>query len=269
MTLISHLSPWVTRWKISRLSRHPSVAAQAIAEAFKNTVSGQAPSADERRLIDRIEALRETLNASSQRLLMYYEGGSGQERIVGDICRKAAQPPREALLLFRLARALRPRMCLEMGTNLGISTAYQTAALQLNQRGALVTVEGAPPLAKLADEHFRSLGLTRVTIAVGRFAKILPAVLQAHGPFDYAFIDGHHDEVATLTYLEQILPHLSAPALLVFDDVNWSAGMERAWQQIAADRRLPVTVRLSKIGIAVADSPSLPQLRLRMFLWAA
>jgi hypothetical protein len=54
--------------------------------------------------------------------------------------------------------------------------------------------------------------------------------------------------------MEQILRCLAPEAVLVFDDINWSAGMKRAWARIAADPRFAATVDLKKVGIAVVSA---------------
>jgi len=142
-----------------------------------------------------------------------------------------------------------------MGTAVGISAAYQAAALKLNGYGTLVTLEGATSLADIAKKNFQHLGLDTVEVIVGRFQDTLPGVLTDRQPVDYAFIDGHHDEQATLAYFEQILPFLAETSLLVFDDIAWSEGMKRAWKTIAQDRRVGVAVDLGPgLGLCVIDT---------------
>jgi predicted O-methyltransferase YrrM len=172
---------------------------------------------------------------------------------LGDISRAASKPALEALLLFKLIRTIRPTSCIEMGTCVGISTAYQAAALELNEQGGLVTLEGARPLAEVAGENLRQLGLKRVDVVIGRFQSTLPEVLKKVRPVDYVFIDGHHDECATIGYFEQILPSLSRTALLVFDDIAWSDEMKRAWGTISRDRRVGIAVDLEALGLCVID----------------
>ena len=53
----------------------------------------------------------------------------------------------------------------------------------------------------------------------------------------------------TLAYFEQLLPHLSPAGVLVFDDVEWSAGMADAWSRIRSDHRVGLAVDLFKVGI--------------------
>jgi predicted O-methyltransferase YrrM len=141
-----------------------------------------------------------------------------------------------------------------MGTALGVSAAYQAAALRLNSHGALVTIEGATSLADIARNNFQQLCLDTVEVVVGRFQDTLTNVLTNRQPVDYVFVDGHHDEQATRAYFEQILPFLAEEALLVFDDITWSEGMRRAWNTLAKDRRVDVTVDLGPVGLRVVDS---------------
>jgi predicted O-methyltransferase YrrM len=141
-----------------------------------------------------------------------------------------------------------------MGTAVGISAAYQAAALRLNGGGRFATLEGAPTLAEIARANLGELGLDTVDVVVGRFGATLPSVLAARRPLDYVFVDGHHDGEATVAYFEQLLPHLAPRAYLVFDDVAWSDGMRRAWERIALDPRVSMVVDLGAIGVAVVDA---------------
>ncbi len=169
-----------------------------------------------------------------------------------------------ARLLFKLIRDFQPSLCLELGTNLGFSAAYQAAALRLNQKGRLVTLEGDPPLASLAERNLRRLNLNqveprtsppplggtgaRVKVVTGRFQDTLEQVLKTQAPIDYAFIDGHHDRDATIRYFQQISPFLSPRAFLVFDDISWSEGMRQAWKHIQKDQRVAFSVDAFAVG---------------------
>ena len=175
---------------------------------------------------------------------------------LGDICRTASKDPFWSLVLFKLVRALRPRNCVEMGTAVGISAAYQAVALRLNGEGRLTTLDGAEALAPVARGVFAQLGVDNVELVVGKFQVTLSLVLAARRPVDFIFVDGHHDESATLNYFEQILPFLSQRAVMVFDDITWSEGMRRAWSRIAADLRLSLVLDLGPVGLCVVDPGS-------------
>jgi predicted O-methyltransferase YrrM len=217
---------------------------------------------EEREWVRRIERLRRRLRGSREAVTLT-DFGAGQRsvsdrnsssgfvstRTVGEQC-LSSKSPLGALLLFRLVRELRPARCLELGTNLGISAAYQAAGLLLNGGGELHTVEGAPMLASLSRGHLASLGLA-AEVHEGRFVDVLPGLLGRTAPLDYVFIDGHHDGPATVGYFAQIHPSLAPGALVVFDDVAWSSGMAEAWKTIQADPRVRVAVSLGTMGLCL------------------
>ena len=183
---------------------------------------------------------------------------SGMRR-VDDLTRAACKPRRWAEVLFHLVRMLRPNVAIELGTCVGMSGAYQAAALKRNGVGMLLTFEGAEAAARIADEGFQALGLqAHVRVIVGRFADTLPGRLEGIAPIAYAFIDGHHEEQATLAYYAMLVPHLAPRALIVFDDIRWSPGMTRAWRTIADDGGSTVSVDCGSVGLALRDPAARP-----------
>ena len=238
---------------------------RSLGHALKETVEGNI-SPDEKAWIDRIESLREELDSSCAGISIedfgagrpddkftdreMYEGNI-ISKTVGEVCRSASKPYLWSVLLFKLIRKFRPSVCLELGTCLGISASFQASALKLNGTGGIVTLEGANSLAELAEGNFRTLGLDNARVVVGRFQDTLNGVLDEYGQVDFAFIDGHHDEKATVAYYRQVMPFLSERALIIFDDINWSAGMNRAWRTITADGKIGFSADLKQVGICV------------------
>lgn len=256
---------FIANKEISRLHSEEDVVLKSLANVLDAVVENRY-SGEEKDWIERIETLRDKLNTSLTEISItdYGAGSAGlnltademyQGRVVvrsiGEVCRSASKPHKWAFLLFKLIREFHTSVCLELGTALGISTAYQAAALELNNHGRVVTLEGAKSLALLARKNFEKLGLGRVDVVVGRFQDTLQDVLRENAPFDFVFIDGHHDGNATLTYFRQILPYLSDGAILVFDDINWSRGMKRAWNTIQGERHLKASVDLLSVGMCI------------------
>ncbi len=224
-------------------------------------------SAEEEDWIARIEHRRRIANASRE-VIHYRDYGAGTpeagrcaaemaqgvvvDRMVGEISRTSSKSPPLATLLFSIVRQQRPLSCVEMGTCVGISGAYIAAALRLNGRGRLVTLEGGAPLAEVARKNFADLSLQQIVeVVVGPFRETLSPTLRAAAPVDFIFIDGHHDERATKDYVAMALPFLAPQAVAVFDDISWSDGMTRAWRQVAADARCLAHFSLHDLGIAV------------------
>jgi predicted O-methyltransferase YrrM len=246
--------------------------ARQVAAAIELRARDLKPS--ERQDIKRIEAIRERLLADKREVevLNYGAGSRDAPRtseemqrgwitrdVVGAACRRASSRRRKAMVLYGLVRQVAPDRALELGTFVGISGAYEAMALRhaaprrllmpwRRSVGRLITLEGAPAWAAIAEETFTSAGLDNVDVVVGRFQDTLPSVL-AGGRFGYAFIDGHHDEEATLHYFGLIAPHADG-GVLVVDDIRWNAGMERAWSRIVADERVDLAVDLDHYGVA-------------------
>jgi predicted O-methyltransferase YrrM len=246
---------------------------QLLGEALA-TFLNRSASREEQTWFDSIEALRRRLSNSEDKISVIDYGlprdgepGTAVERRVAQICRAAATPPLWGPLQFGLVRQFKPEVCLELGTSLGISAAFQAAALELNGKGKLITLEGAPEVADLARKHLKSIGINCVEIVTGRFQDTLDGVLARVGPVDFAFIDGHHDEHATLAYFEQILPYLAPRAVLAFDDIAWSDGMRMAWKKITEHSSVRTAVDLSKIGICVLERDTTGSTRKSLLAW--
>lgn len=251
-------------YRLGQEKAHPSrLIHEAIRAALNNTVTPE-----ERAWIARIENLRAELSKSTEELTRTDYGagtpdaGLTQEQMragvetpdtVGHVTQNVSKPPFWCLFLFKLIRAVRPTLCIEMGTAVGISAAYQAAGLRLNGHGTLTTLEGARSLAAIAGNNFHKLGLDSIKIVVGSFHKTLSGVLSTSQSVDYVFVDGHHDEKATIDYFEQLLPFLAQNAIVVFDDIAWSEGMKKAWQTIAHDSRVSLAVDLGAIGVCVIN----------------
>ncbi|MFL5540543.1 MAG: O-methyltransferase [Longimicrobiaceae bacterium] len=225
-----------------------------ILRAVEQTLRGEL-SPEERSWIRRITELRRRLRASRD-LVTPPDADPALAHTVGQRY-LSSKSHLGALLLFHLVREFRPSRCLELGTNLGVSAAYQAAALALNGGGELHTIEGTAALVDLARRHLASLGLA-AEVHAGWFSDVLPGLLARTAPLDHVFIDGHHDGPATVGYFAQIHPALGPGALVVFDDVAWSAGMAEAWRTIQADPRVRVAVGLGTMGVCLVGGEGEP-----------
>lgn len=202
---------------------------------------------------DRIEAHRRTLKQSTEKLVVQDFGagsayGTRTERTVGSIARHAAKSPRLAQLLYRIAGQYGCRQVLELGSSLGISTAYLASAPCVER---VLTIEGASAIAAKAREGFEKLGLSNITLLEGNFDLVLPDALQRMPQPDLVFIDGNHREEPTIRYFQQCLPHVRDETIMIFDDIHWSAEMESAWSAIKAHPQVRCTIDLFFVGIVL------------------
>ncbi|WP_375434518.1 O-methyltransferase [uncultured Hymenobacter sp.] len=199
-----------------------------------------------------IEARRRELLQSQQFIEVRDFGagshtGAGRQRRVGDIARTAAKPSKLAQLLFRLVNYFRPRTILELGTSLGLTTAYLAAA---DSRSRVLTFEGCPNTAQIARETFRALHLRNIELIEGNLDQTLaPALAALNVPLDFAFFDGNHRYEPTLRYFNLCVAHRTEQSVFVLDDIHWSAEMERAWNTIRQHPEVRLTIDLFFVGL--------------------
>lgn len=152
-------------------------------------------------------------------------------------------------LIFNLVKEIGPHRCLELGTCIGFSASYQCSAMMLNGVGSLVTLEGAPSLAEVAQKHLNEIGASNFEIIKGRFEETLETVLEDYAPFDFMFNDGHHDGKAMINYFEQCLSSFSENALLLFDDIGTYQSMRDAWSELCRHNQVAFAVEFGPMGL--------------------
>jgi predicted O-methyltransferase YrrM len=200
-----------------------------------------------------IEKLRQQL-VKDKRVIEVQDMGAGSasissaQRRVAAIASSSVKPAKYAQLLFRMVNYYQPKRVLELGTSLGVTTAYLASAGLQNE---VITMEGDAAIAALARENFNRLALKNIELVEGNFDHTLSSVIQPHLSFDFIFIDGNHRKEPTLRYFEQLLPVTNNNTIFVFDDIHWSYDMEQAWQLIKKHPAVRCTIDLFFIGIVL------------------
>jgi predicted O-methyltransferase YrrM len=198
-----------------------------------------------------IEQLRRQLRHDNT-LLTIEDFGAGSrvhasyKRKVSEIAATSLKPKKFSQLLFRIANFYRPDNILELGTSLGITTAYLASA---NEHSKVITMEGAKEIAAVAKKNFQQLDLSNIEIVEGDFDFSLSRVLSELSSVDFAFVDGNHRKEPTIKYFEQLLLKTTNYSVLVFDDVHWSKEMEEAWEYIKQHSSVTLSIDLFFIGI--------------------
>jgi len=169
----------------------------------------------------------------------------------------AVSPPQGRLLLL-LARAMRAKNILELGTLGGYSSIWLARALPPG--GRLVTLEVDPKHAGVARSNIARAGLAEVVeVRLGPALETLPRlVTEGTGPFDLIFIDA--DKPGYTDYLTWALKLSQPGTLLIADNVVRDGavidpetrdanvqGIRRFNQALAAEPRVSATV-LQMVG---------------------
>jgi predicted O-methyltransferase YrrM len=173
--------------------------------------------------------------------------GATKNRSIKSIAKNAAKPKKFAQLLYRIVQYYSCRNIIELGTSLGISSSYMSLA---NEFGRVNTCEGSKAIAAIAKENFKQLCIKNITVFEGEFKTSYAKALMDMPSIDLLFIDGNHQYQPTLDYFEKALPQLHENSMVIFDDIHWSADMERAWNDIKKHNAISETIDLFFIGIA-------------------
>jgi predicted O-methyltransferase YrrM len=160
--------------------------------------------------------------------------------------RVAAKPSKYGQLLFRMVNHFQPTTVLELGTSVGITTAYLSAA---HSKIKVTTIEGCPEIAAIAATNFKHLNIQNIDQQIGNFDSLLPAFLAKTEKLDFVFFDGNHRKEPTLNYFYQCLEKAHESSVFIFDDIYWSAEMTAAWEIIKNNAQVTVTLDLFSLGI--------------------
>jgi predicted O-methyltransferase YrrM len=147
-------------------------------------------------------------------------------------------------------------MIIELGTGLGISTLYLSAAAT---GIPLHTIEGNPVRAKYAGSMFMMNGMEHVQVHVGDLGRELDHLIhelrgtagdgeEGRGRF-LAFVDGNHRFEPTIRYMRQLVDAAGEEAVIVLDDICWSREMHAAWMEVTGWPETRATIDLFHAGI--------------------
>lgn len=207
-----------------------------------------------------IESLRYALKKDKQVIQLRDLGagsreGIGNKRSVAKIASNSATRPADAMFLQRLVDHCQCQNILELGTNLGLTTAYLASAQCAPH---VVSVEGDPSLAALARANLNELNIN-AKVVTGAFEDALPDCLRKMGRVDMAYIDGNHRLEPTMAYFQQIVQYVHDGAFIAIGDIHWSSEMEQAWEQIRCNPEVTVSMDLFYMGLVFFRKGQAPE----------
>jgi predicted O-methyltransferase YrrM len=214
-----------------------------------------------------IEQLRRQLGSSNEIINITDLGAgskssSGKTRTVKSIVRNSISSSKRSHLQYRLIKHFKPEIIIELGTSLGINTAYMALA---QPDAKVLTFEGCPEIASKAKENLEELKIENVEIITGNFDQTFPQILQHINTSTpqhlntstpqpvYIYFDGNHKLEPTLRYFKEALKFVEKNTVMVFDDIHWSEEMEQAWEEIKNHSEPTMTVDLFDLGIVFFD----------------
>ena len=199
---------------------------------------------------ERVKKMRSELLRDHQ-MVQVTDFGAGskvmnqRERRVSDIARKAGISYKKGKLLAGFTQYFNPGNILEIGTSLGISTAFLASGAPQSR---IITLEGCPIVSEIAKSKFRKFEFDNIELVNGPFEQTLASVLQDQ-VFDLIFIDGNHRKEPTIDYFEKCLSATNENSVLIFDDIHWTSDMEAAWEYIKNHSSVTLSIDSFKWGI--------------------
>ncbi len=176
-------------------------------------------------------------------------GGVGK-RQVAKVAKVALKSSTEAQALFRLVNLVKAETVVELGTSLGVTTAY----LALPNKGAKVwTFEGSKALLGIAKQNWKRLGIENIESVQGNIDETLVREAEKWGVVDFAFLDANHRKEATLRYFDVLAKHAGEKSIFAVDDIRYSREMWEAWEEI--EKREDVSARMDRgtMGLVFFD----------------
>ena len=192
------------------------------------------------------------LYANSDEQIEYTDLGAGSKtsakKILSlkKIVKKSAVTKKYGKLLFFLIHYFKPSTILELGTSVGISTAFIASAATDSE---VLTIEASESKLKKAIEIAKILKLKNIRFVNGDFDEILDTVLLKFNKLDFVFFDGNHKKEATLKYFNACMENAHRDSVFVFDDIHWSEEMEKAWEEIKRNPKVRVSIDIFRMGI--------------------
>ena len=149
----------------------------------------------------------------------------------------------ESELLYRIVSYLKPQYILELGTSFGVSALYFNEAVP---NAEITTVEGESEIQGIANKYFVD---KKIVSHLGDIDMLLPQLLNKYTQLDCVVFDANHSYEPTMKYFEQCMSKIHNDSFFIVDDIYWSKGMTKAWEEIKNDPRVKVSIDLYYFGV--------------------
>lgn len=200
---------------------------------------------------EELRKLRKQLRVNSE-MIAVTDFGAGSKKLkstnrsVKQIVRHGIATQKQAEFLYRLINFLNPNTVVELGTSVGLTSLYLAKAAP---KATVYTLEGCENLTRFSSELFKTHHVKNITSISGNFNDTLPELLNSLTTVDVLYIDGNHAYEPTMRYFELALQKRNEQSVFIFDDINWSEGMQQAWREICAHPEVTLSLDFFFFGM--------------------
>lgn len=170
----------------------------------------------------------------------------GNKRTIKSIIKSASTSGKYGQFLAQMVKGYQATNVIELGTSLGIGASYMG---MFNPDAKIYSIEGCENLSQKADENIKKLGLKNIHLFIGEFNKVLDDVIALSSKPKLVYIDGDHTYQSTLNYYNYFKNKSNKNTILIFDDIYWSRGMAKAWNEIINDKTSTLTIDFFRMGV--------------------
>lgn len=146
-------------------------------------------------------------------------------------------------LISRIINHYNLTTALELGTNVGIGTAYIAEYAQ-----SVITIDKNEKYSLLAKSIHQKNSIKNIEYIIGDIDLILEEIL-LNKKIDFVFADANHNYSASIKYFNVIKNNLHENSIYIMDDINWSDDMNKAWNDIIKDESVTISIDLYRMGI--------------------
>ncbi len=172
------------------------------------------------------------------------------ERTIAEIVNNSVASQKKIQFLFKLCLKYQPETILELGTSLGLSSLVMQLA---NIRSTITTVEGDATIADIAHNIHTENNIHTIEIVNQPFDVFLKNK-NTDSKFKLILIDGNHAYSPTIKYFEILTHNIDNECIMIFDDINWSQDMRRAWDEIKSNKKVRLSIETFEYGIVFFNS---------------
>jgi predicted O-methyltransferase YrrM len=172
---------------------------------------------------------------------------NSNRRSIQQIAKYGIAPKKQAEFLYRLVNKFAPKTIVELGTSVGLTSLYLAKA---HSKAKLYTLEGSESLVTFSKELFKKEQVNNIVSVQGNFDSTLPELIKSIDALDFLYIDGNHAYEPTLRYFDLALEKKHSGSIFIFDDINWSDDMQKAWRAIATHPEVRLSFDFFYFGIA-------------------
>lgn len=252
------MPPFLNRKRqLDNLINSDDNALKKIGKAVKDCLENNIDK-EEEKYFDEVNFRISQLISSNESVVELDSEGRKAALKISSLTKQSSRKDFWGRLLFNLIRQFNPGNCLELGTCIGVSALFQAAAIKVNSSGSLTTIELSEERFNFAQKLFAETGNDFIHSINGDVEEVLTENLSGE-KFDFVFVDANHKGEALIKYFSILCNLATDNAVIIFDDINWSPDMNKAWKEIRENVNVKYSFDLFEFGVCIFSNKQVNQ----------